>query len=215
MEVIQRAEYAYPLCVYVWGGGCLYASRRSDGYYPADCSGYCSWCWGVGYHATSQAYSPYGAFSSKVTRKASSTGQYETDFPGIQPGDVLGDGHYYTKENGERAWTGHVAMYMGNNTIYEYYTSDWDSSPTGRGCRITGYRTRFKWYASYDNTSASYDPDDVDPETGRIPDEHAPTPIPDRVGIVDSSNDMYPIMALILQYTPRRIGMKPFRPVKG
>ena len=133
MEVIQRAEHAYPLCVYVWGGGCLYASRRSDGYYPADCSGYCSWCWGVGYHATSQAYSPYGAFSSKVTRKASSTGQYETDFPGIQPGDVLGDGHYYTKENGERAWTGHVAMYMGNNTIYEYYTSDWDSSPVAHG----------------------------------------------------------------------------------
>ena len=59
--------------------------------------------------------------------KADYTGDYETDFPGIQPGDVLGDG----SETSDGKWAnGHVAIYMGNNIIYEYYTSDWDKQGT-------------------------------------------------------------------------------------
>lgn len=153
-------------------------------------------------------------FASQCTLKVSNTGDYETDFPGIQPGDILGDGY---EANNDSGWAdGHVAIYMGNNIIYEYYTSKWSSSPTGRGCRKTGYRSRFKWYVSYDNSSASYDPDVTNPYVDNIPDIHgSPTPNPDRADLPDGSNDLIPIIPLTRQYTPRRIGMKPFRPVKG
>lgn len=170
--------------------------------------------WGLGSHCWSKTFSPYeSTFASQCVMKADYTGDYETDFPGIQPGDVLGDG----SETSNGKWAnGHVAIYMGNNIIYEYYTSDWDKSPTGRGCRKTGYRTRFKWYVSYDNSSASYDPDITNPVRDNIPDEYdQPTPNPNRENEPDGSNDLVPIIPLILQYTPRRIGMKPFRPVKG
>lgn len=172
--------------------------------------------WGLGDHTWSQTFSPYGAFANQCHRKSSETGDYVTDFPGIQPGDVLGFGHFYTDENNNRKWTGHVAVYMDNNIIYEFYTKHWDKTPTGRGCRKTGYRTEFQWYVSYDNSSASYDPDTTNPDTDNIPDIHdVPTPNPNRADLEDSSNYLNSVIPLMLQYTPRRIGMKPFRPVKG
>lgn len=166
-EVLARAYEAYPKCGYVYGG--YYGEGRHAGlvngrgdwvsggpYIACDCSGFIDWAWGIGQHDLSGSWGPVGApkgngkYGGQVGRyhpKSGNTGIIEQDMPGIQPADVL--------------WkSGHVGLYVGNNTVLELYTSDWAASPTGRGAMQSTGSARWSGYTSYDGDfSADYDPD--------------------------------------------------------
>lgn len=187
--VVERAEAWFPRVGYIWGGwpgtGTMckmdddgYGVVASDGpYYAADCSGWTSWCWNLGSKRGSSAWSANGEFGFLYRKREGFGGQYyEADFPGIQAGDVL--------------WrSGHVVIYMGNNTIYNVSTQNWKSTPTQRGCIIQSNNFNFDGYCSFDNTwSEDYDPDTQDPVEDNMTD-HQPGPYPNPTPPGDISSD--------------------------
>ena len=169
-------------------------------YYAADCSGWTSWCWNLTYKRGSSAWGPNGEFSNLYRARTGFTGQYyEQDFAGIQPGDVL--------------WrSGHVVIYMGNNTIYNVSTQNWASTPTKSGCIIQTNGFNYDGYCSFDNTwSADYDPEDQNPVEDNFTD-HQPGPNPNPTPPGDISSDaIVGFPYYYKRYTRKYTNMKQYR----
>lgn len=190
-EVVERAENAFKDGGYFWGGDYRISSLRvsyqgeNSNYvnpygnnsiygnknfarYPVvpdsssniigtDCSGFCGWAWALSSKHGSGAWSSSGKFGSNF-RARSSYNHNESDFHGIQQGDVL--------------WRqGHVALYIGNNTVLEFTTKEWSSTGNKRGgwrrtIAESEYYKSWVGYCSYDNTySSDYDEESENPDT--------------------------------------------------
>lgn len=159
-EVVQRAMSVISECSYEYGANDLrnYPSgKRSDGFWHTDCSAYAGWCWGSSARMTSATFIASSNF--RRVRQAGST--IEECYPGITAGDALVRSAGYAGHS-----SGHVAIYIGNNTIV--HCSGSKSLPHGCGYAkgATALMGDYIGYVSYDpSTSFDYDPDIEDPIT--------------------------------------------------
>lgn len=215
-QVVERAELWFDRLAYLWGAfpstmtqvwcnanGDTQTSPNnpiSGPYYGTDCSGYTSWCWYLRSHVYSGTWGPTGAYGGARYRAKSGSGNtYESLFLGIQPGDVL--------------WrSGHVAIYIGNNTILHASTRYWKGTTSQHGMQRQTSNFNFNGYCSYDGTfSEEYDPEEIpDPapswnQGDRLPGEPANAP-----NGAESDEGFYYTIAN-LQYTKRRTLMKLYR----
>lgn len=217
--VRQRAIDIFPQCGYIWGGwpGTIPQQRCSIGsdgrgyitsggqYIAADCSGFTSWCWGLGYKRGSWSWSPTGEFGgsnyrARVVPPPGSSDTYQNCFPGIQIGDVL--------------WRdGHTGLYIGNGQVMEASTQQWDKTDTGRGMVYSSVVKPFVGFCSYDGTFSEELTEDEDGEydedenvsNGQVGPEPNPTPPG------DVSDDTVFGYITGWQYTKRRVDMKHYR----
>lgn len=216
-EVVARAYDIFPKCGYIWGGypngnsHCMLGANgvgvesSSGPYLSTDCSGFTSWCWMTRQKYGSYSWGPNGNWPSHYRPRVANTGDIETDFPGITPGDVLWRYH----NDG-----GHVALYVGGEeVILQASTKHWLNTNTGRGMRYGKDSLNYLGYCSYDNSSFSWDWDDYpdfNPDTEDIsPGPHTGYPNPTPPG--DVSDDFRTIIAYNEQYTKRYTLMKAYR----
>lgn len=182
-DVVQRAELAFQYAGYFWGGDYkisnLHVKYVGDSstyknpygnnspYYPVvpdstskyiacDCSGFCGWAWALKSKHGSGAWSYSGRFAQNF-RKRTSYNHNASDFAGIQAGDVL--------------WrNGHVALYIGSNTVLELSTKYWYNSTNGHGgnrrtIAVSEKKYSYEGYCSFDNTySSDYDNENDEPD---------------------------------------------------
>lgn len=233
-QVVERAQYYFDRCAYIWGGfpgtntrcwcmndGTTQTSQNGHGgvksgpYIASDCSGYTSWCWFLRSHVGSGSWIS-GQFSSNYKDRTKLGDTFEESFAGIQIGDVLARPYGYRNPvTGAFHKTGHVAIYIGNNTILHCSTSNWKNSTSLHGMsRNVGNKSICAGYqgvCSYDSSwSEDYDPEEIpDPvpdwnQSDGNPGEPA-TPIP----IMDSP--AFPFLISNNQYTKKYKKMKHYR----
>lgn len=171
----------------------------SGDYIACDCSGFTSCCWNTNGKKGSAAWSYNGEFARNYRAKSGNTGIIEQDFVGIQEGDVLWRGQW----DSDGSYSGHVGLYVGNNTTLQLSQSNWPETPNKHGGGIFTGSQNFLGFCSYDGTfSAYYDPDDEDFD-----------PDYDTSGSDDGENETYPsaeandgaqtLIVLSNQYTKR------------
>lgn len=190
-EVVARALNIFPDCYYVWGGypnHVTYCESKGGLYHatgrPSDCSGFCSWAWGLGSHYHSSTWSQPGLFGRNYVRRARNTGSLSERFPGISPGDVL---VRWQGSPSSDNYQGHVALYIGNNQLAECYTGHWENSINRHGTRISSESFNFMGYTRYEEAfSGTYDDEEEDPITfgftaggQTVPSGPANNPFPD------------------------------------
>lgn len=212
-QIVSRAKEMYPKCGYVYDhypGDGVPCHMGSDGwgkagsgpYIATDCSGYVSWCWGLGHQEWSGQFGPDGAFGrGHFVYREGASGNVEADFPGIEPGDIF--------------WRdGHVGIYIGNGESMEASTGHWSKTASQRGM-VHGAVKSSKWkgFCSYDKEfSLNYNPD----EDGNVnnwnphggPNNPAQWPWLDDEGLYDA------YLSLEDRYTKRYKLMKAWRKVK-
>lgn len=209
-DIVNRAYEWEPKVGYIYGGNCGYNGGwkytacgpnegdqsyyvNSSQYVAADCSSFASWCWNMSFRADSKW------FKAHNYHPKTGSGSSATAFAGIQKGDIL------WKE-------GHVAVYVGNNTFVEAYTSFWNGSWSGHGTRIGTLgvtRSDFQGYSSWDNSdSVDYDEDDPekDPWDGSPPIDPTPNEGEPGTGDVDEI-----VLIADNMYTKRYHNMKNWR----
>lgn len=233
-QVVERAEYYFDRCAYVYThfvgtftpcwcttDGSTHTTTQgytvqSGPYFATDCSGYTSWCWFLKSHHWSGHWIS-GDFARNYKPRTKIGDTIEESFSGIQIGDVLArPRHYKDPLTGKEHREGHVAIYVGNNTILHAATKSWRNTSSQHGMnRQQGTKVICAGYqgvCSYDSTwSEEYDPDEI------------PDPVPDwnqsdgkdgepatHVPLVDE--DIFEgIIAQNTQYTKKYVNMKLYR----
>lgn len=167
------------------GSGTLIAS---------DCSAYASWTWNLPERETTATL--YDMFKSRLVAKVANTGNAETDFPGINIGDLL-------IRRGS-----HVAVYIGAQQTAEMHTSNWPKSGNGQGGSVRRWDaySNYTHYIPFDN-EYSKDYDDEDPDYNPWDGSEQPNPPYDPS---DSTPGIW-IATWGLQYTKRYLNMKHWR----
>lgn len=233
-QVVERAEYYFDRCAYIWGGfpgtgskcWCMndgttqttntgHGGVNSGPYLQSDCSGYTSWCWFLRSHVGSGSWIS-GQFSRNYKARTKLAETFEESFSGIQIGDVLARPYnYYNQATGSTHKVGHVAIYVGNNTILHCSTSKWQSATSKHGMsRQQGNKTICAGYqgvCSYDSTwSEEYDPDeepdppiDWNQSDGKDGEPSVPIPAMD--------DPAFPALIANKQYTKKYVNMKLYR----
>lgn len=181
-QVVQRAVDYFDKIAYIWGGfpgtntqcWCMndgttqtsssgHQGVNSGPYIASDCSGYTSWCWFMKSHNTTGYWIP------RRINRVKNGNTFEESFPGIQPGDVVVRDHWHVNPvtNYNYGSTGHVGIFVGNNTVLHCSTSNWQRTTSKHGMSRTigtpatcaGYSGYVKWD---DTEGTPYDPDDID-----------------------------------------------------
>lgn len=203
-DVVNRALSTLDWFGYYYGGNAMYGIQyvylNADGVptlgggnlIAADCSAFASWCWNRESRISSRGF----ADIYHTIPKAANTGNAETDFPGINLGDLL------------LAPGSHVAVYIGAQQTAEMHTSTWSDSTNGQGGSVRRWNTYSKYscYVPFDNEHSDYydeENPDYNPWDGSDP---PPPPY-------DASDAQ--IATLIatwgIQYTRRYLNMKHWR----
>lgn len=197
-QVVARAVEYFDKCCYSWGGfpgtntkqycirlpsggadttgnpNCPPATQEnivSGPWIGSDCSGYTSWCWYMRSHVGTRYWiGTVGMNRYRVRTVIGNT--FEESFPGIQPGDCLiREIGYRNPLTGNKYKTGHIVLYVGNNTILGCSQRDWSATSSKHGMhRQTGNKSVIAGYQGFtiwDNSEGvPYDPDEIDDPVG-------------------------------------------------
>jgi len=233
-QVVERAQYYFDKCAYklgYWAGkptncwcmndGTTQLSTSGHGgvnsgpYLASDCSGYTSWCWFLSSIATSPEYIT-GKFSKNYKPRTKNGDTFEESFVGIQIGDVVVRKYgYINPVTGYQSEIGHVALYIGNNTILHASSNYWEKTTSKHGMsRTIGSKANCAGYTgvcSYDSSwSADYDPEEIpDP----VPDWNQSGGSPGAPGVPNEifDSDIPPYLIYNQQYTKKYKKMKHYR----
>lgn len=223
-EIIQRAESAFMVAGYYYGGNYwsnpFYvkyvgsSSRhinpwtKSKTYYPVvpttidespyiacDCAAYVGWCWAIAPDSVGSWDFTSGGRFGKNFRPRKRTKDIAIDFAGIQKGDAL--------------WKdGHVALFCGDYVL-ELSSSDWPNTTNKHGGNRRGlWRVlEFDGYCSFDGTfSTDFTPPAQNPETF-IPEGSTQQSLRPP----DMSSDLSTLYPYNIQYTKRYVLLKSAR----
>lgn len=203
-DVVNRALSTLDWFGYYYGGNAMYGIQyvylNSNGVptlgggnlIAADCSAFASWCWNRESRISSRGF----ADIYHTIPKAANTGNAETDFPGINLGDLL------------LAPGSHVAVYIGAQQTAEMHTSRWAASTNGQGGSVRRWDaySKYSCYVPFDNEHSDYY-DDENPEYNPWDGSDPPPPPYDA-----SDVQMAALVATYgLQYTKRYLNMKHWR----